>query len=48
MEPPASPPQRHLVAVWFADVVGGRFPDTGAFLAGSIAWVKQKQQTASS
>jgi NAD(P)-dependent dehydrogenase (short-subunit alcohol dehydrogenase family) len=29
---------------WFADVVGGRFPDTGAFLAGSVAWVKQKQQ----
>ena len=28
---------------WFADVVGGKFPDTGAFLAGSIAWVKQKQ-----
>ena len=28
---------------WFADVVGGKFPDVGAFLAGSIAWVKQKQ-----
>jgi NAD(P)-dependent dehydrogenase (short-subunit alcohol dehydrogenase family) len=27
---------------WFADVVGGKFPDTGAFLAGSIMWTKQK------
>jgi NAD(P)-dependent dehydrogenase (short-subunit alcohol dehydrogenase family) len=27
---------------WFADIVGGKFPDTGAFLAGSTAWVKQK------
>jgi NAD(P)-dependent dehydrogenase (short-subunit alcohol dehydrogenase family) len=27
---------------WFADVVGGKFPDVGSFLAGSIAWVKQK------
>jgi NAD(P)-dependent dehydrogenase (short-subunit alcohol dehydrogenase family) len=30
---------------WFADVVGGKFPDVGAFLAGSIAWVKQKTTT---
>ena len=28
---------------WFADVVGAKFPDVGAFLAGSIAWVKTKQ-----
>ena len=27
---------------WFADVVGGKFPDVGAFLAGSIAWARQK------
>jgi NAD(P)-dependent dehydrogenase (short-subunit alcohol dehydrogenase family) len=27
---------------WFADVVGGKFPDVGAFLAGSIAWTRQK------
>ena len=27
---------------WFADIVGGRFPDTGAFLAGSIAWAKEQ------
>ncbi len=27
---------------WFADIVGARFPDTGAFLAGSIAWAKQQ------
>ena len=27
---------------WFADIVGTKFPDTGAFLAGSIAWVQQK------
>jgi NAD(P)-dependent dehydrogenase (short-subunit alcohol dehydrogenase family) len=27
---------------WFADVVGGRFPDTGAFLAGTVEWTRQK------
>jgi NAD(P)-dependent dehydrogenase (short-subunit alcohol dehydrogenase family) len=27
---------------WFADVVGAKFPDTGAFLDGSIAWLKTK------
>ena len=27
---------------WFADIVGGKFPDTGAFLAGTIEWTKQK------
>jgi NAD(P)-dependent dehydrogenase (short-subunit alcohol dehydrogenase family) len=27
---------------WFADIVGGKFPDVGSFLAGSIAWVRQK------
>ncbi len=27
---------------WFADIVGGKFPDTGAFLAGSIAWARDK------
>jgi NAD(P)-dependent dehydrogenase (short-subunit alcohol dehydrogenase family) len=31
---------------WFADVVGGRFPDTGAFLAGTVEWTKQKAQPA--
>jgi NAD(P)-dependent dehydrogenase (short-subunit alcohol dehydrogenase family) len=30
---------------WFADIVGGKFPDTGSFLAGSIAWVRQKTAT---
>ena len=25
---------------WFADVVGAKFPDTGAFLAGTTAWAK--------
>ncbi len=28
---------------WFADVVGGKFPDVGSFLGGTIAWVRQKQ-----
>jgi NAD(P)-dependent dehydrogenase (short-subunit alcohol dehydrogenase family) len=27
---------------WFADVVGGKFPDTGAFLAGTVDWTRQK------
>ena len=27
---------------WFADIVGARFPDTGAFIAGSIAWAKEQ------
>jgi NAD(P)-dependent dehydrogenase (short-subunit alcohol dehydrogenase family) len=30
---------------WFADIVGGKFPDTGAFLAGSIAWAREKTAT---
>ena len=31
---------------WFADIVGGRFPDTGAFLAGSIAWAREQLTSA--
>jgi NAD(P)-dependent dehydrogenase (short-subunit alcohol dehydrogenase family) len=31
---------------WFADIVGGRFPDTGAFLAGSIAWAREQLASA--
>lgn len=27
---------------WFADVVGGKFPDTGAFLAGTTAWARDQ------
>lgn len=27
---------------WFADVVGNKFPDTGAFIAGSVAWARQQ------
>ncbi len=27
---------------WFADVVGSKFGDSGAFLAGTIAWVKDQ------
>jgi NAD(P)-dependent dehydrogenase (short-subunit alcohol dehydrogenase family) len=27
---------------WFADVVGGKFPDTGAFLAGTVMWTREK------
>jgi NAD(P)-dependent dehydrogenase (short-subunit alcohol dehydrogenase family) len=27
---------------WFADIVGARFPDTGAFIDGSIAWAKEQ------
>ena len=30
------------VPEWFADVVGAKYPDTGAFLDGSIAWLKTK------
>jgi NAD(P)-dependent dehydrogenase (short-subunit alcohol dehydrogenase family) len=32
------------VPEWFADIVGGKFPDTGAFLEGTKAWVRSKQQ----
>jgi NAD(P)-dependent dehydrogenase (short-subunit alcohol dehydrogenase family) len=32
---------------WFADVVGGKFPDVGSFLAGTIAWTRQKAAEAS-
>lgn len=31
---------------WFADVVGGKFPDTGAFLAGTTAWAREQTQPA--
>jgi len=31
------------VPEWFADVVGRKFPDTGAFLEGTIAWVKESR-----
>ena len=31
---------------WFADVVGGKFPDTGAFLAGTVAWAREQSGTA--
>lgn len=27
---------------WFADIVGSRFPDTGAFIAGSVAWAREQ------
>ena len=27
---------------WFAAVVGSKFPDTGAFLAGTIAWAREQ------
>lgn len=27
---------------WFADVVGAKFPDTGAFLAGTTAWARDQ------
>ncbi|HEX6310255.1 MAG TPA: SDR family oxidoreductase [Acidimicrobiia bacterium] len=30
------------VPEWFADVVAAKFPDTGAFLEGSIAWLETK------
>ena len=28
------------VPEWFTDIVANKFPDTGAFLEGSIAWAK--------
>ena len=31
------------VPEWFADVVAGKFPDTGQFLDGTIEWLKTKQ-----
>jgi len=30
---------------WFTDIVGNKFPDTGTFLQGSIAWVRSKQSS---
>jgi NAD(P)-dependent dehydrogenase (short-subunit alcohol dehydrogenase family) len=30
---------------WFADIVAGRFPDTGAFLAGTVAWAREQAVT---
>jgi len=30
------------VPEWFGEVVGAKYPDTGAFLDGSIAWLKTK------
>jgi NAD(P)-dependent dehydrogenase (short-subunit alcohol dehydrogenase family) len=33
------------VPEWFNDIVGGKFPNTGAFLDGSIAWARQKAAT---
>ncbi len=30
---------------WFADIVGAKFPDTGAFLAGTTAWAKDQIAT---
>ncbi|MGH9024762.1 MAG: SDR family NAD(P)-dependent oxidoreductase [Acidimicrobiia bacterium] len=30
------------VPEWFADIVDGKFPDTGAFLDGTIAWLRTK------
>lgn len=30
------------VPEWFADVVAGKFPDTGAFLEGTITWLRGK------
>ena len=30
---------------WFADVVGGKFPDTGAFLAGTVSWARDQAPT---
>ncbi len=30
------------VPAWFTDVVAGKFPDTGAFLAGTTAWAKDQ------
>ena len=31
---------------WFGDVVGGKFPDSGAFLAGTTAWARDQAQPA--
>jgi hypothetical protein len=31
------------VPEWFADVVAGKFPDTGEFLDGTIEWLKTKK-----
>jgi NAD(P)-dependent dehydrogenase (short-subunit alcohol dehydrogenase family) len=31
------------VPEWFADVVAGKFPDTGKFLDGTIEWLKTKK-----
>ena len=31
------------VPEWFTDIVGVKFPDTGAFLQGSIEWVRSKR-----
>ena len=28
---------------WFADIVGGKFPDSGAFLDGTIEWLRTKR-----
>jgi NAD(P)-dependent dehydrogenase (short-subunit alcohol dehydrogenase family) len=33
------------VPEWFAGVVGGKFPDSGAFLAGSIAWARDRARS---
>jgi NAD(P)-dependent dehydrogenase (short-subunit alcohol dehydrogenase family) len=30
------------VPEWFGEVVGAKYPDTGAFIAGSIEWLKTK------
>jgi NAD(P)-dependent dehydrogenase (short-subunit alcohol dehydrogenase family) len=30
------------VPEWFGDIVGGKFPDTGAFLDGTIAWARDQ------
>lgn len=32
---------------WFADIVGGKFPDTGAFLAGTVQWAREQAGTTS-
>ncbi len=34
------------VPEWFADIAAGKAKDTGAFLAGSIAWVRQQNAAA--
>ena len=35
------------VPTWFTDVVAGKFPDTGAFLASTTAWAKDQATPAS-